>query len=145
MKAADVIFTDNSDKVLKAKDEAVARILEIIGLKAEGYAKLKAPTDTGLLKNSITHAVGGQSTAISKYHGERESKYGKKGIPFGSYSGGSVGDSSEKAVYIGSNVEYAPYVEYGTQRSRAQPFLKPAVSEHIGEYKSIIENELKNA
>ena len=28
---------------------------------------------------------------------------------------------------VGTNVEYAPYVEYGTKRSRAQPFLRPAI------------------
>jgi HK97 gp10 family phage protein len=28
---------------------------------------------------------------------------------------------------IGTNVEYAPYVEFGTSRMRAQPFLRPAL------------------
>jgi HK97 gp10 family phage protein len=30
-------------------------------------------------------------------------------------------------VQIGTNVEYAPYVEFGTGRSAAQPFLRPGV------------------
>ncbi len=30
-------------------------------------------------------------------------------------------------VIVGTNVEYAPYVEYGTSRSVAQPFLRPAI------------------
>jgi HK97 gp10 family phage protein len=28
---------------------------------------------------------------------------------------------------IGTNVEYAPYVEFGTRHMRAQPFLRPAL------------------
>lgn len=31
---------------------------------------------------------------------------------------------------IGTNVEYAPYVEYGTRRSRAQPYLRAAIDEN---------------
>lgn len=30
-------------------------------------------------------------------------------------------------VVIGTNVDYAPYVEYGTRHMGAQPFLRPAV------------------
>lgn len=46
-------------------------------------------------------------------------------------------------AYIGTNVEYAPYVELGTTRTRAQPYLKPAVADHVNEYRQIIENRLK--
>lgn len=53
-------------------------------------------------------------------------------------------DDGEPAVYIGTNVEYAPYVCLGTIHMKAQPFLKPAVADHANEYRKIIENELKN-
>lgn len=52
--------------------------------------------------------------------------------------------TKENAVYIGTNVEDAPYVELGTSRSRAQPFLKPAATEHATVYKRIAEEEMKN-
>jgi HK97 gp10 family phage protein len=52
-------------------------------------------------------------------------------------------DEDEKAVYIGTNVEYAPYVEMGTSKTKAQPFLKPAATNHAEEYRSIIERFLK--
>lgn len=52
-------------------------------------------------------------------------------------------DSGEKAAYIGTNVEYAPYVELGTSRQKAQPFLTPAAQNHGEEYRSILESELK--
>ena len=49
----------------------------------------------------------------------------------------------KNTAYIGTNVEYAPYVEMGTVNTRAQPYLKPAIADHIQEYKNIIEQELK--
>ena len=77
-------------------------------------------------------------------------------------------DDGESAVYIGSNVEYATYVELGTGKyaeggrptpwvyqdaegnwhwtagNPAQPFLKPAVADHAQTYRNIIEDEMKN-
>jgi HK97 gp10 family phage protein len=35
-------------------------------------------------------------------------------------------ESDEEGI-VGTNVEYAPYVEYGTKRQAAQPTLRPAV------------------
>lgn len=50
---------------------------------------------------------------------------------------------SEKAVYIGTNVEYAPCVELGTSRAKPQPFLRPAAADHESTYKKIFESNLK--
>lgn len=52
-------------------------------------------------------------------------------------------ESGEKAVYIGTNVEYAAFVELGTSRMKPRPYLKPAVTEHTAEYKSLAEQALK--
>jgi len=52
-------------------------------------------------------------------------------------------ESKEQAVYIGTNVEYAAYVELGTSRQTAQPYLKPAASEHSSEYREIVEQAMK--
>ncbi len=48
----------------------------------------------------------------------------------------------DNAAYIGTNVEYAPYVELGTSRMDARPFLRPAASEHSDEYESIVKSAL---
>lgn len=53
-------------------------------------------------------------------------------------------DEKEKTVYIGTNVEYAPYVELGTSRTKAQPFLKPAATNHTEEYKALISQYINN-
>lgn len=124
---------DNSPKVKEEFESAVLRALEECGLTAEKYAKQLCPVDTGELRNSITHLV----------------------------------DSGEQAAYIGSNSGHAVFVEMGTGKfypggrptpwtyqdakgnwhlthgQRAQPYMKPAVADHVGTYKEIIEKELK--
>ena len=136
-------FTDNSDKVINEMEEAVERALEVIGLQAESHAKLELENDprrvdTGLLRNSITHAVSGGNAAIQSY----SSDDGKKS---GVYSGNVPEESDdEKAVYIGTNVEYGIYVHEGTRKMTPNRFLKNAVTNNVDEYKKIVENELKN-
>lgn len=56
----------------------------------------------------------------------------------------SISHTHDKnTAYIGTNVEYAPYVEMGTKKMAARPYLKPAIADHIREYKNTIEQELK--
>lgn len=52
-------------------------------------------------------------------------------------------ETGEQSVYIGSNVEYAAFVELGTSRMKARPYLRPAVTQHTAEYKSLAEQALK--
>ena len=49
----------------------------------------------------------------------------------------------DKEVAISTNVEYAAYVELGTSRQTAQPFLRPAASDHADEYRDIFKRTLK--
>ena len=53
-------------------------------------------------------------------------------------------EPEEGAVYIGTNVEYGIYQEFGTVNQAGTPFLRPAVENHIDEYKEIVEQELKS-
>ena len=51
---------------------------------------------------------------------------------------------SEKAVYIGTNVEYAPYQEFGTSRGiKGKHFIQFGATAHQSEYKSLLEQHLK--
>jgi HK97 gp10 family phage protein len=56
----------------------------------------------------------------------------------------NVVDDNEKSVIIGTNVEYAPYVELGTSNQKAKPFLLPSVEENKDKLKSIVEKHLKD-
>lgn len=49
----------------------------------------------------------------------------------------------EDTVLIGSNVEYAPFVEAGTSRMKPRKFLHRAVFDHMSTYKEIAENCLR--
>lgn len=129
-----VEIQDNSKEVSAAIKAALLRGLEKCGLVAEGYAKKLCPVDTENLRNSITHQV----------------------------------DSEGRSVYVGTNSDYGAYVELGTGKyypggrptpwvyqdakgnwhytrgNKAQPFLKPAAADHAGQYRDILESELKN-
>lgn len=49
------------------------------------------------------------------------------------------------AAYIGTNVEYAPYVELGARGRHGVHMLQRAASEHSDEYKQLMEDSMKNA
>ena len=130
---------DNTKEVLSALDKAIERGLEAIGLTAEGHAKKdpNMPVDTGLARNSITFAISGKEAHTSSYKADR-------GDETGSYSGTAPNDK-DKAVYIGSNVEYFPYIELGSPTISARHVLKNAATQHTDEYKKLMENSMKNA
>ena len=51
----------------------------------------------------------------------------------------------DKAAYIGTNVEYAPYVELGARGRDGKHMLQRAATEHTDEYKRLMEDSMKNA
>lgn len=54
-------------------------------------------------------------------------------------------EKSEHAVFIGTNTEYALYVEEGHHSYGGHHMLKNAAANHGDEYKAIIEESMKNA
>ena len=53
--------------------------------------------------------------------------------------------TDDEAAYIGTNVEYAPYVELGAQGRKGVHMLQRAATEHADEYKRLMEDSMKNA
>ena len=53
--------------------------------------------------------------------------------------------TDDEAAYIGTNVEYAPYVELGARGRQGVHMLQRAATEHTDEYKQIMEDALKHA
>ena len=132
------IENDHTDEILRGIDDAINDALEAIGMKAETFAAALAPTGTP------------EST-------------GKRG-----YRGGTLKQSithevnpDEHILSVGSNVEYAPYVELGTGPNfkappeweefnvpgskgigsgyvRPRPFLRPAMEDHMNHYADIM-------
>ena len=50
-----------------------------------------------------------------------------------------------EAAYIGTNVEYAPYLELGTKKIAAHHYLKRAATEHKDEYKNLTAQAIQSA
>ena len=48
----------------------------------------------------------------------------------------------DHSVTIGTNVEYAPYVELGTSKRSEHPFLMPAIADHFDEWQNILKSQL---
>ena len=146
----DIVFHDNSPEFLRELSDRIDRTLEAVGIHLEGEAKEELNNsprriDTGLLRNSITHAISGGSPAITSYRGDNPSHYGgSKEVPSGSYSGTAPQDpDNARAVYIGTNVEYAPYVHEGTSRMTPNRFLKNAATRNQNQIKEYMIKELK--
>ena len=135
-------FKDNSKEYKELLAKAIRRGLRAIGMTAETYAKETCPVDTGYAHNSITHALAGESAAISSYEADR----GKNGKPprTGKYSG-TMGDTEDKYVVIGSNVEYFPFIEEGARGREARHTLRKAATDHKDEYKQLLTDSIKNA
>ena len=51
----------------------------------------------------------------------------------------------DEAAYIGTNVEYAPYIALGAQGRTGLHFLQKAATQHGDEYKRLMEDSMKNA
>ena len=86
--------------------------------------------------------------------GEFVTTEAKVRCPVGQYNDGRVGGNlrdsidnkvieKEKAVVVGTSVEYAVYVEKGTKKQRAQPYLTPAVEENINKIKKLAKEMMK--
>lgn len=58
----------------------------------------------------------------------------------------SISHTADKeGAYIGTNVEYAPYVELGARGRKGLHYLQKAATEHTDEYKRLMEDSMKNA
>ncbi len=139
----DVEFTSHKDEVLKEFEEAKQRTLNAIGLQMERNAKIeinKAVYDTppspnyirtGRLRASITYAT--------------KTAHGNPGKEAQSGDSDPHGTPEDDVVCVGTNVEYASSVEFGTSRMPPRPYLSLALNGHMNEYKKIAETEMKSS
>ena len=138
--AKNIEYRDNTEEVLNALEAAIKQGNEAIGMTAERHAKKKCPVDTGRLRNSITYALAGEETHVKSY---KANKGGKDRETY-TYDGTADGKKGS-GVYIGTNVEYAPFVENGARGRPPVHFLQDAAENHSDEYKRLMEDSMKNA
>jgi len=118
----------NWNQVLEA---AAATALPGIGIMIEGQAVELAPYLTGRLKGSITYATS--KTRSRARHPA---------------SGGDAvrAPSDPWTLYVGTNVDYAEYQEYGTRRMpTGNPFLRPALDIYRKPARQYYANAIKRA
>lgn len=122
-----VEVTSNLYLVNRASKNAMVNAAISVGMTVAGYAQDLCPVDTGNLRDSITHAYSEDVT------------------------------DSSVVLLVGTNVEYAPYVELGHKQQPGRyvpkigkrlvrswvpgkPFLRPAFENHTDEIERIILN-----
>jgi len=90
-------FTWRGAAVAQALDNAMQDAMQATALEAKAEAQALAPVDTGLLKSSVFADVN------------------------------ASGGAGRRTLVVGANAPYAVYVELGTSRMAAQPFLRPTL------------------
>ena len=135
--AYDFQFENNAPLVREQFDACLKRALTAIGMQAESYAKQSIneadAIDTGRLINSVTWGTAERTGSFDYSDYE------------GNHYADTIGLAEEDAVYIGSNVEYASFIEYGHHSYAGVHFLKDAAGNHTAEYKEIIKQSMENA
>lgn len=95
---------------------------------------------TSYAKDVLSDAQVAKATALEIVGGMAES-YAKALCPVDT---GRLRNSithqqfDEDTEVVGTNVEYAPYVELGTHKMGARPFLRPAAENHGAEYAAVL-------
>lgn len=134
----DFRIKDNSGEVLRALPEAVEAALEAVGNQAVSHSKSIVTRESRVDTGALRNSIS------------------------------HLVVNSEKAVHVGTNIEYAIFNEYGTgiyadgggrqspwsykddrgnwHRTRGMKpihFLRDAIAQHIDEFKTIIEQFLR--
>lgn len=122
------------------------------GMSAKGFTRgsakgLTASDISGLVevradnREAIANAIDRALVAALEEVGLVAEGYAKRACPVDTgrlrNSITHIVDEGTRHVVIGTNVEYAPYVELGTRRQKPQPFLKPAAEDHASTFKGI--------
>lgn len=102
--------TRRLNSIIQNTGRNTQQMLKAIGFQIEAKAKMKAPIDTGALRNSI-------------YVADQDNN----NPPFESDE--TLPNPPTNSVYVGPSVEYAIYQELGTSFMSPQPFMIPALRE----------------
>ena len=85
-----------------------------LAAKATAQAKSLANVDTGRMRNSIMYRTSTTEGGFNTSGGEKADKT-------------ITVKPAKYSAYVGTNLFYAPYMEFGTRRMAPHPFLRPAI------------------
>lgn len=132
---------------IKVTEEQLAKAIDAglteCGMNMERFAKQLCPVGKvkgGTLRGSITYALDGDVPKGTYLVLNDSGAPGMYDTPMPKEGAGG------RAVYVGTNVFYAPYVERGTSRyPHPRPFIEPSVVGHKDEHKHTLEKHLRDA
>lgn len=111
------------DEVKRLAGQTIKASVWELGLIVEAQAIELAPKDTGRLKGSITTQMADRGTEVRAPADASD----KISAPNNQYD-----------AHVGTNVRYGEYQEFGTVRTEAQPYLRPALRIAQGETLEVV-------
>ena len=105
--------TRELDRIAKGLGVKTDKVVEALAFEVERDAKIKAPYVTGALEGSIYTRTQKGGTRPKKMKGHNYVELPKP--------------SGKIIAVVGSDIEYAAYVEFGTHKMGMRPYLGPAV------------------
>ena len=117
-------------------DMAAADYAEVLEIRENNAAQVEAELNSAIAK-ALT-MIGQQAEGYAKLICPVDTGRLRNSIT-------NAIDTEANAVYIGTNVEYGPYVELGTSRRHPHPYLKPAAADHADEYRAILKGCMESA
>lgn len=111
-------YHENCDEAKKRIDDLIFKALTEIGTTVKAEAKSNCPVGV-YPKNQ--HRTGGTLKKSIQYRSDRQNR----------------------AVHIGTNVEYGRWVHNGTVKQKANPFLTRSIENQLGDIQGIVKNTLK--
>lgn len=118
-------MASNRTKILTKMNFANEGALIITGVQAVGFIKPLVPVDSGYLRSSITFATNTEQAKPTAELGEKGKNVGKA---VRALLQDCVEQPEAGHVVIGTNVEYAEHVEFGTVKHPApRSFLRAGI------------------
>jgi HK97 gp10 family phage protein len=124
-------FRDGLREALEGLKVNSRKELATVGAKVRDRARALCPVDTGWLKSSISFRTGEDNTGPFIEVGVLDVPANPKAMKriASKYIGQAA--RGQKLSHVSPN-EYGYYVEFGTIKMGAQPFLRPALAEVTG-------------
>jgi len=124
----------NGDEVKRKIREITPKVLEVGAIVIHGQVVMDTPVDTGLLKNSLSYSIESRQEGLNSDPGDVKADP-SDGVPI---------NASSDEIWIGTNVDYAGYIEMGTSRMEAQPFFSTGFAHSKNKAKKAMQESFKN-
>jgi len=140
------IIKDNTKGVLEEADKRIKKALRKAALMVERSAKKEAPVLTGTLKRSIISNWYGASAARQIAWSDelkvvKDKKTGQPRTVRVKAGKSRIEPPKSRMAIVGTNVEYAPYVEMGTRFWPGKPYLRPALEMNKDKIKQLFKEK----